>query len=139
LILKTFEIKADKPANAEVIKVKFPAIKVREKVLIALYNTTSGNAGNKAFVQYMALDGSLDSRPTSHCELLLVDAGKSKDIQMREVISRFLFKAFRRPPNPDEIQRSIALVDKAIKNGEKWEPAMQFAMQAALCSPKFLL
>jgi hypothetical protein len=86
----------------------------------------------------MALDGPLDSRPTSHRELLLVDAGKSKDIQTREVISRFLFKAFRRPPNPDEIQRSIALVDNAIKNGEKWESAMQFAMQAVLCSPKFL-
>jgi len=138
LILKTFEIKADKPANAEVIEVKIPAMKVREKVLIALYKTMPGNAGNKAFVQYMALDGPLDSRPTSHRELLLVDAGKSKDIQTREVISRFLFKAFRRPPNPDEIQRSIALVDKAIKNGEKWESAMQFAMQAALCSPKFL-
>ena len=138
LILKTFEIKADKPANAEVIEVKIPAMKGREKVLIALYKAMPGKAGNKAFVQYMALEGPLDSRPTSHRELLLVDAEKSKDIQTREVISRFLFKAFRRPPSPDEIQRSIALVDKAIKNGEKWESAMQFAMQAALCSPKFL-
>jgi hypothetical protein len=138
LILKTFEIKADKPANAEVIEVKIPAMKGREKVLIALYKGMPDKVGNKAFVQYMALEGPLDSRPTSHRELLLVDAEKSKDIQTREVISRFLFKAFRRPPSPDEIQRSIALVNKAIKNGEKWESAMQFAMQAALCSPKFL-
>ena len=120
LILKTFEIKADKPANAEVIEVKISAMKSREKVLISLYKTMPGKGGNKAFIQYMALDGPLDSRPISHRELLLVDAGKSKDIQMREVISRFLFKAFRRPPSPDEIQRSIALVDKAVRNGEKW-------------------
>jgi hypothetical protein len=138
LILKTFDIKADKPANAEVIEVKIPVMKVREKVLIALYKNMPGKAGDKAFVQYMALDGPLDSRPSSHRELLLVDSGKPKDVQTREVISRFLFKAYRRPPNPEEIKRSIALVDNAIKNGEKWESAMQFAMQAALCSPKFL-
>jgi len=70
--------------------------------------------------------------------LLLADSRKSLYLQTREIISRFLFKAYRRPPNPDEIQRSIALVDKAMKKGEKWESAMQFAMQAVLCSPKFL-
>jgi len=138
LILKTFEIKADKPANAEVIEVKIPAMKVREKVFIGLYKTVTGKAGDKAFVEYMALDGPLDSRPTSHRELLLADSRKSLFLQTREIMSRFLFKAYRRPPNPDEIQRSIVLVDNAMKKGEKWESAMQFAMQAVLCSPKFL-
>ena len=138
LILKTFEIKADKPTNAEVIEVKIPAMKVREKVLIALYKNVPGKAGDKAFVEYMALEGPLDSRPTSHRELLLADSRKTLYLQTREIISRFLFKAYRRPPNPDEIQRSVALVDKAMKKGEKWESAMQFAMQAVLCSPKFL-
>lgn len=138
LILKSFDIKADKPSNAEVVEIKIPAMKSREKILLAVYKSPVGKAGNKVFVQYMALEGPLDSRPSSQRELLFVDDKKNRDLQTREVISRFLFKAYRRPPNAEEILRSIALVDNAMKKGEKWESGMQFAMQAALCSPKFL-
>ena len=138
LILKTFEIKADKPSNAEVIEVKIPPMKARDKILLALFKNSLGEPVNKAFVEYMALEGPLDGRPSSHRELLAVDSSKPREVQTSEVISRFLFRAFRRPPTSEEIKRSTALVDKAIKNGEKWESAIQLAMQAALCSPKFL-
>lgn len=138
LILKSIEIKADKPSNAEVIEVKIPAMKARDRILLALYKNSGGEPGNKAFVEYMALEGPLDSRPSSHRELLAIDGSKPREVQTSEVISRFLFRAFRRPPTSEEINRLTALVDKAIKNGEKWESAVQLAMQAALCSPKFL-
>jgi hypothetical protein len=54
------------------------------------------------------------------------------------VLKRFLRRAFRRPPSAEELQRSIKLVDTAVAGGEKWEAGIQLAMQAALCSPKFL-
>jgi len=138
LILKTFDIKADKPANAEVVEVKIPAMKARDKILLALYKNSVSQSGNKVFVEYMALEGPMDSRPASHRELLAVDVSKPKDIQTLEVVTRFLYKAFRRPPTPEEIKRSVALVDNAIKKGEKWESAIQLLMQAVICSPKFL-
>ena len=54
------------------------------------------------------------------------------------MLSRFLRRAFRRPPTADELSRSIRLAEAAIARGEKWEAGIQLAMQAALCSPKFL-
>lgn len=68
---------------------------------------------------------------------LLATKGKSQAERTRAVISRFLRRAFRRPVKPDELARSMSLVDRASSEGEKWEAAVHFAMTATLCSPKF--
>ncbi|TWW10203.1 hypothetical protein E3A20_07310, partial [Planctomyces bekefii] len=39
---------------------------------------------------------------------------------------------------PDELERSVRLVEQSLAAGEAWESGVQFAMQAALCSPSFL-
>jgi hypothetical protein len=70
--------------------------------------------------------------------LLAATRGKTQPEQTREVLSRFLRRAFRRPPTSEELSRSIKLAETAIAAGEKWEAGIQLAMQAALCSPKFL-
>ena len=80
MILKTFDVKADKPTNAEVIEVKIPAMMARNKILITLFKNSPGQVGDKLFVEYMALEGPLESRPGSHRELLAVDVSKPKDI-----------------------------------------------------------
>jgi hypothetical protein len=88
-------------------------------------------------VEYLTLDGPLETRPPSHFRLLATTA-KSPAEKTQEVLERFLTRAFRRPPTPEELAASIRLVDKRTAQGEKWETGIQFAMQAALCSPKFL-
>ncbi|HEY7427058.1 MAG TPA: DUF1592 domain-containing protein [Gemmataceae bacterium] len=137
-ILKTFDVMAAKRENAEVLEVRVPSMPNRHRMLIAIDKPAAGQPPAKLFVEYLALEGPLDTRPASHRMLLAATQGKTQAEQTREVLSRFLRRAFRRPPTTEELNRSIKLAETALAGGEKWEAAIQLAMQAALCSPKFL-
>ncbi len=89
-------------------------------------------------VMYLALEGPLDTRPASQRKLLACAADKSISEQTQEVLAKFLRRAYRRPATAEEIQRLAKLVDLYVTDGNKWEAGIQLAMQAALCSPKFL-
>jgi hypothetical protein len=89
-------------------------------------------------MQYVALDGPLDSRPATHKKLLACDESKPVAERSREVLERFASRAYRRPVAPDELARLLKLADARLAKGDKWEAAMQFAMTAVLVSPKFL-
>ena len=90
------------------------------------------------FVEFFELEGPLDMIPPSHKMLLACDATKSKPEQTREVLSRFLARAYRRPVTQDEVERLVVLATLAQDEGLSWEATMQRAMLAALVSPKFL-
>ncbi len=90
------------------------------------------------FVEFFELEGPLDMVPPSHKMLLAYDATKSKPEQTREVLSRFLARAYRRPVTQDEVERLVVLATLAQDEGLSWEATMQRAMLAALVSPKFL-
>ncbi|MDA1014605.1 MAG: DUF1592 domain-containing protein [Planctomycetota bacterium] len=137
-ILKTFLVAANKREDAVILEVHVPAAPNRHRMMIAIDKPAAGGPHSKLWVEYLALDGPLDPRPASHRQLLAVTPGKPQAEQSREVLSRFLRRTFRQPVTPDELSRSIRLVDLALAEGDKWESAIQFAMQAALCSPKFL-
>ena len=137
-ILKTFPVKATKRENAEILEVRVPPMPNRHRMIIAIDKPAEGQPPAKLYVEYLALEGPLDTRPPSHARLLAATEGKSQVEQTREVLSRFLRRAYRRPPTADELQRAIKLVETAMAGGEKWEAGIQLAMQAALCSPKFL-
>jgi hypothetical protein len=137
-ILKTFDVKADKRENAEVLEVRVPSKPNRHRMLVALDKPAAGQPPAKLFVEYLALEGPLDTRPASQRMLLAATPGKPQAEQTREVLSRLLRRAFRRSPTSEELSRSIKLAESAIAGGDKWEAGMQLAMQAALCSPKFL-
>lgn len=136
-LLKAFVVKATKPEDAEVLEVRVPAMANRHRMYVAMDKAAEGGPHSTLWVEYLALDGPLDPRPKSHRTLLATN-GKSHEQRTREVMSRFLRRAFRRPVKPDELARSMSLVERATAEGEKWEAAVQFAMTAALCSPKFL-
>jgi hypothetical protein len=89
-------------------------------------------------VENFMLRGPMDSRPESQIKLLKCDTSKPKAEQTREVLTRFVSKAYRRPATTDEIDRLAKLVENVEKRGEKWEAGIQLAMQAVLVSPKFL-
>ena len=137
-ILHTFEVKGTDRKSAQLIEVNVPAMPDRHRMLVGLIKPAQDQPAASLFVEYLALKGPLDSRPASHRRLLATTAGKPQSEQTREVMSRFLLHAFRRPASNDEIDRSVALVEKTMAQGDKWESAVQLAMQAALCSPKFL-
>jgi len=137
-ILKTFEVSATQPSDAQVIEIDVPVLVGRERMMIAIDKPEGDQGPAVLWIEYLALDGPLDTRPASHRRLLAVDPSRPAADQTTEVLARFMRRAFRRSVQPEEVARLVTLVDKTMAEGESWESAMQLAMQAVLCSPKFL-
>jgi hypothetical protein len=57
----------------------------------------------------------------------------------RDVLSRLLLRAYRRPPKDKELDRLVALAAQSRARGDSYERAMQLALQAALVSPQLLM
>ena len=149
-ILGSFVVTGTSKQMANEFTVHVPPLPGRDRVLIAIEKPATENTeattgeeptdtpATTVFVEGLDLTGPLDSRPATQKRLLACAATGSQDDQAREVLGRFLRRAFRRRLEPGELDRHVALVDKAVKSGRDWHAGVQFAMQAALCSPKFL-
>ena len=137
-ILKVYEVTATKADDANVFQVSVPRMPGRDRMLVAIEKPTHEQLPVQVFVEYLALDGPLDTRPASHRRLLAVSPDKSSGEQTQEVLSRFLRRAYRRPPVELELARITRFVEKEMSSGQNWEAAIQMAIQATLCSPKFL-
>lgn len=55
----------------------------------------------------------------------------------RDVLERFVTRAFRRPAKPGEVDRLAALVESEIKKGEPPAAALKTGLLAVLCSKDF--
>jgi mono/diheme cytochrome c family protein len=137
-IIETIEVKARTAKDAPQTTIKLPPGVVPDKVALAVVKPPEGEPAPAVFVQFMSLDGPLDSRPATHRKLLACDQSKPPTARTREVLTRFATKAYRRPATTDEVERLAKLVEAAEARGEKWEAGMQVAFQAVLVSPKFL-
>jgi len=56
----------------------------------------------------------------------------------REVLERFLRRAYRRPITGGELSRFLKLFNLALENGDSYERGIELAVQAALVAPQFL-
>ncbi|MDP1798666.1 MAG: DUF1592 domain-containing protein, partial [Planctomycetaceae bacterium] len=83
-------------------------------------------------------EGPLDTRPKTHRVLLTCDATQPKEVQTRVVLTRLMSRAFRRPAQPDEVERFAKRVEADMAAGLNWEGGIQRALIAVLVSPKFL-
>ena len=137
-ILESFIVSGTSRESADAITVRLPPLAGRERMLIALDKPADDVAPTTVFVGGMELIGPFDMRPATQKRLLACTATASQEEQTREVLGRFLRRAFRRRLEPGELDRHAALVDEAVKTGRGWHEGVQLAMQAALCSPKFL-
>ena len=90
------------------------------------------------FVQFFQFEGPTDMMPPIHKRLMECDKTKPPREQAREILTRFASRAYRRPATADEIERLLKFADRAEKNKDRMEAGVQLAMQAVLCSPKFL-
>lgn len=90
------------------------------------------------YVEFFELEGPTDMVPVSHKRLLACQPDLPKPDQAREILTRFLARAYRRPASIEEVERLIVVVTVALDEGLNWEAAMRRAMMIALCSPKFL-
>ncbi len=82
-----------------------------------------------------------DQLPESHQRIVFCtpDFGDQSRIDCaRQVIARFAERAFRRPVQPDEVERVLQIFRLAHDRGESYERAVQVALTTVLASPKFL-
>jgi len=131
-------VKARTAENSEVIEVPLPALSGRERLMVGLIKPKEGAAPAELYVEYLSLKGPMDSRPLSHKQWLAHPAELQGIERNRHIVQRWLRKLYRRPPTPEEVEKLATLATAEEAAGAPWESAMQMALQAALCSPKFL-
>jgi hypothetical protein len=138
-ILGSFDVTAKSHEEAQTFEIKVPALAANKlRVLVAINKSRPDQPPSTLWINWFRLDGPLNTLPKSHRRLLNVAPDLPSERQTHDILSRFLSRAYRRPVSSDELARSIALVNGVVADGNKWEAGIQFAMQAALCSPKFL-
>jgi hypothetical protein len=137
-IVETAEVTGRSEKDAKEIRVKLGPTPGLKRVGVALLKPDDGEPAPMLYVQFISLDGPLDSRPATHKKLLACDESKPVAERTREVLGRFATRAYRRPVTKDELDRLVKFADARLAKGEKWDAAVQFAMTAVLVSPKFL-
>ncbi|MBS0203291.1 MAG: DUF1592 domain-containing protein [Planctomycetes bacterium] len=156
VIVKMVEITGRSPDKSTHVKLQIPPTKGFDRIAVAIVKppvpteTRAPDAPADAsmpdqpapqitlYVESFGLEGPLDTRPASHRALLACSPDKSKAEQAREVLTRFVSRAYRRPATTDEIERLIVMTTLAQDEGLSWDAAMQRAFMAVLVSPKFL-
>ena len=137
-LLKVLTVEAREEKKAQNLEVDFTMPKGMNRIAVGLLKVPESEPLQKLHVEYFALTGPKDTRPATQRKLLACDSSKPQPEQSREVLQRFASKAYRRPATKEEVDRLCVLAEQAVASGDKWEAAMQLAMQAVLVSPKFL-
>lgn len=137
-ILKTFEITGRDASTIQEIEFPISRRGDIQNAGVALVKPPEGEEPANLFIESIWSEGPLETRPLSHRLLLECSANKPQPEQTREVLQRFISRAFRRPVAPVELERYAKIVDTTVAEGGKWEAGVQLAVQAVLVSPKFL-
>ena len=148
-VARSFEVKAEEDAPA-IFEAKVKINKQAKRFSAAFTNdawfpdepNTNRRDRNLA-VDYLEVVGPVYSLPNdlpeSHRKIIFHQPTHLNRREVaREVLQRFATRAFRRPVTSTELDRLVALVDLALKNGDKFEKGIQLAIQAVLVSPHFL-
>jgi len=78
----------------------------------------------------------------AHYRLFQMESGETPlnpRVAARRLIARFLRQAFRRPVTDAEVDRLVALYDRAAVRDDPYEERVKLALKAVLVSPSFLL
>ena len=137
-IVKIGEVKSRAEKGADVIQIRLPANSGLERIAVAIVKPTDGKPVPKVFVEWLALDGPLDTRPYFQRKNMTYSPETPKEKKSREVLMRVASRAYRRPATEPEILRLLKIVEEAEKRDEKWEAGILYAIEAILISPKFL-
>ena len=137
-ILETFEIITRDPKNPQTVETLISRTAHIEKVGIAMVKPIQGEPTGKLQIHTISSEGPLDTRPTSQRKILACTPGIPQAEQTREILTRLLRRAYRRPPSSQEVEKLAQFVELIQRGGSKWEAGIQHAIKIILCSPKFL-
>lgn len=90
--------------------------------------------------QVEAIDPKFEEIPESYRRLMIAQpsATVTKTEAARKILRNFARRAFRRPVEPEEVDRLLEIAGMAFKEGDDFNQAVGVAIQAALVSPHFL-
>ena len=137
-ILETFEITARDPEKPQTIETLVSRMAHVEKAGIAMLKPAKGEPQAKLWIRRLWSAGPLDTRPASQRKILACTPGVPQAEQTREVLTRLLRRAYRRPPSEAEVEHLAQFVEAIHADGASWEAGIQQAIKVMLCSPKFL-
>ena len=123
---------------------KFP--KVGKGIVAARYNAIANGKLPQIHVDNIEISGPhYDQWPRQSQLALLgddwtqvVETGQLPPPQLRQQLSRFLTRVYRRPVREAEIERILSLIASRRKAGRSLLDAYADGVKAALCSPNFL-
>ena len=137
-VLKAFEITARDAEKPQTIEIFVTGIANIERAGIAMLKPREGKPHAKLKIRGLMSEGPFETRPDSHFKILECTPGIPQSEQTREVLSRLLRRAYRRPPTGDEVEQLAQFVEAIQADGMEWEACIQQAVKVVLCSPKFL-
>ncbi|HEX6987120.1 MAG TPA: DUF1592 domain-containing protein, partial [Planctomycetaceae bacterium] len=84
--------------------------------------------------------GAVPELPETHTRIVFTSPRDGKSVRQaaEEIFTRFVARAYRRPADPVEVKRLVDLVEMAVGQGEGFEQAVAYGVQAVLVSPHFL-
>ena len=141
--LRVFDVKEVERAGIYEVRTEIDA--GANRIAVAYLNNFNkdGVGDRNLFVESVEIVTPLNEAapklPESHTRLIpqLPEPGHEHEMA-REILGRFAANAFRRPATEDEVGRLTGFVDLAMKEGGGFLEGMQAAIQATLCSPRFL-
>ncbi len=92
------------------------------------------------FIDWVEVEGPLkeDWPPQSHRELFYDGDTRNDLTYAREIIERFLPRAYRRPVKPEEVGRTVALIEAEMEGGREFRDALRVGLSRILTSPGFV-
>lgn len=95
----------------------------------------------KVYIDWIEVEGPLYDQwpPKSHQFVLFKgDQGTQDVAYVREIFTRFLPRAFRRPVSSEEVEPFVKLMEGDLERGASFNDAVRFGLSAVLTSPAFL-
>jgi hypothetical protein len=123
---------------------KFDTVKVHPVSLPFVYlkrETMPDYPGPGLHIHWIEIEGPLpETWPTESYRRIYGDVDPAHGAlgEAENILRGFLPKAFRRPVQPDEVKPYVALVAKALEDGQPFEIALRAGFKGVLASPKFL-
>lgn len=130
------------PIRLEAGKRRFSAAFIND-----YYNPDANDPGDRdrnLAVRALEIVGPVDPSPRkealegNHVLIAVPGDNLSPREAARQILERLAFRAFRRPVQPEEVDRLMGLVEQVLDRGRSFEDAIQVGIAATLVSPHFL-
>jgi len=147
--VREFVVKAEE-SSPEVYRASVRAKPGKQRVEVSFLNdyyrpdaSDPRERDRNLIISQLSVRGPIDKTPelpAAHRRIFFVQPSDklAEDVAARKILERLASRAYRRPATSEEVDRLLQLLKLARDGGDRFEQAMQVALQAILVSPHFL-